>query len=791
MCGSESMYKNILLIFTIFLFLSGCAKPPAPMPVAIQVPDRKIDYTKEVKPILVKRCVVCHSCYNSPCQLKLSSFEGVDRGATKEAVYNAVRLRTMKPTRLFVDAQKTSEWRDKGFYSVTENSAEDGYNNSFMIQLLDHKMKNPRSKGEYRSEADDLTCAQSGEELGGYLEKHPNGGMPFGFPPLKESEFQTIAGWLVQGAAGPTFEEQEQLRAIPQVDQEKVVQWETFLNSEDAKHAVTARYLYEHLFLAHITFNSGTDAFYELVRSRTPPGEPVEIIPTVRPYDDPGSQFYYRFRKIHSTIVYKTHMVFELGEEKLERIKQLFIEPEWLLKPHRIGYEQKMSANPFRTFEQIPAKSRYQFLLDNVHYIIMTFIRGPVCKGQVALNVIHDNFWIFFLDPEYDLSVKFPGFLMENEKYLEMPAGEIIGDDLFKAFRISDYRKKAAGFVKNRQYYYSTQYYYRGLGPEAIWAGNTAADSPALTVYRHFDSASVHRGLLGDLPRTMWVIDYPLLERIYYSLVAGFDVYGTAMHQLATRVYMDVLRQEGETYFLNFMPMESREALMKDWYGGLALAQFNHDPSDSRIFHKFRTDDPKREFVENLVEKIFKPELGVQFDENYLGAGKIYPKLPDKYESIDDYIRGFKAISRPGVSFFTSVADHNANLAYIHIKIPDEEDFVISVVINRWHDDVSTLFKEKNKLRPEKDTAAFIRGFVGSYPNYFFEVDKKDVPEFLKILDVYDGGKESIEQLNKFGINRADEDFWEAYDWFQKEFDQSDPLHSGLFDLNRYYHLAF
>ena len=42
----------------------------------------------------------------------------------------------------------------------------------------------------------------------------------------------------------------------------------------------------------------------------------------------------------------------------------------------------------FETFDQIPARSRYQFLLDNIHYIIMTFIRGPVCKGQVALNVV-------------------------------------------------------------------------------------------------------------------------------------------------------------------------------------------------------------------------------------------------------------------------------------------------------------------------------------------------------------------------------------------------------------------
>ena len=61
-------------------------------------------------------------------------------------------------------------------------------------------MKNPQSVGEYHPEADDLTCSETDIELGGYLEKHPNRGMPFGFPPLQQEEFEIIAGWLAQGA---------------------------------------------------------------------------------------------------------------------------------------------------------------------------------------------------------------------------------------------------------------------------------------------------------------------------------------------------------------------------------------------------------------------------------------------------------------------------------------------------------------------------------------------------------------------------------------------------------------
>ncbi len=284
------MKKLPLFFLLVLLSATGCMKKPME-PVLVTIPERKIDYLKEVKPLLDKRCVVCHSCYNSPCQLKLSSYEGVDRGATKKAVYDAHRLKTMDPTRLFTDAVKTEEWRDKGFFSITESGVSGTLNDSIMLQLLSHKMDNPVSSGEYHPEADDLSCAKDGSELSSYLSKHPNRGMPFGFPPLKQDEFELIAGWLVQGATGPTPAEQEELESIAALDMVHVKKWEIFLNRQEPKFVMTARYLYEHLFLAHIHFASGTNDFYELVRSKTPPGESIVVIPTVRPYDNPRGKF--------------------------------------------------------------------------------------------------------------------------------------------------------------------------------------------------------------------------------------------------------------------------------------------------------------------------------------------------------------------------------------------------------------------------------------------------------------------------------------------------------------------
>lgn len=782
--------KNYVLFSFLLLVLVACGAQP-PEPVFFETPSRHIDYLSEVKPLLDKRCVVCHSCYNSPCQLKLSSYDGVDRGASKKRVYDATRLTTMDPTRLFTDAQSTEQWRQKGFFSVTQNTASSGQNNSFMLQLLDHKMKHREVKGEFFAEDKDLTCAATHIELGGYLHKHPNRGMPFGFPPLTDKEFNIIAGWLTQGGKGPTRAEQEALQTPAMVDVPEIAKWEAFLNQEDAKHAMTARYLYEHLFLAQIRFQAHD--YYELIRSSTPTGKDIELINTVRPYDDPGTpHFYYRFRKIYSTIVHKTHMVFTLDDQMLTRVQTLFIKPKWLQPPHLVGYEPELAANPFKSFAQIPPRSRYQFLLDNSHYVIMTFIRGPVCKGQVALNVIHDHFWIMFLDPDYDLSVRFPALLTLQEDNLRMPI-EKGSDFTLKDYLWGDYQEKVVKYNHYRQDYYFT-HYYNGLGYKAVWPGDRPDDAPLLTVYRHFDSASVLRGAVGRLPRTMWVIDYPLFERIYYALVAGFDVFGNVGHQLMVRKYMDDLRMEAESNFLEFMPPSERVSIMQSWNQGVELKSLHYYNSVMPAGVAFHQQDHKREFIENLVGHYFKTACGISFDkDNYLAAGQSYPPFPSIFKTKQDYIQGFQNAARPGSALVRFFTDHNANLAYVRIRVrpeDDRDDVVVSIVINRWHDNVAVLFSEDKNLDAAKDRADFVEGFVGSYPNYFFDVSLADLPEFLRMLARFDAENGDIALLSKFGVNRADADFWQEYDWFQQRFLVEHPIKGGLFDLNRYYFLA-
>ncbi len=207
--------SNLLVVMLVASFLGGCSlfQTIEPIkPVKIKVSNKHVDYLKDVKPILDKRCVSCHSCYNSPCQAKFSSFEGVDRGASKLLVYDAMRLRAMNPTRLFVDADTTQEWRDKSFYSLTDTfDTNETHNDSIMMHMLYTKKMNPDVISSYKPETDKQICPKDSQEMAKYVNDKPNHGMPYGFPALKKSEYEMLTQWLAQGAHGPTDTEQKKL----------------------------------------------------------------------------------------------------------------------------------------------------------------------------------------------------------------------------------------------------------------------------------------------------------------------------------------------------------------------------------------------------------------------------------------------------------------------------------------------------------------------------------------------------------------------------------------------------
>jgi hypothetical protein len=368
-----------------------------------------------------------------------------------------------------------------------------------------------------------------------------------------------------------------------------------------------------------------------------------------------------------------------------------------------------------------------------------------------------------------------------------MPTEAGSDERILQAFS-DDYRERYKAFYQAKMCLYE-QEAPEGEGIEAIWRGWRPGDDPLLTVYRHFDSASLHEGPLGDLPRTLWVIDYAQFERIYYALVAGFDVFGNVSHQVNVRRYMDYLRMEGELNFVQFLPPEARIATFQSWYVGVEALEDTKSQeimTDRPTRVRYQTSDPKRELVERLVDDHLLDSLQIGFDPiNYRRDEREVP-MPPSFSTREDVLDGLRALTAPGTGFIRHLNSSEANVLWVRIRGYRGEDRMISMVINRWHDNVSSLFLEKDFLDPAKDTIDFHRGAIGSYPNYFLDVAAEDIPDFFDMLENFDESPEYRAKFNRYGVNRAEDRFWELYDWFQAKADETDPVNAGLYDLNRY-----
>ncbi len=736
------------------------------------------EYWKDVRPIMARRCVVCHGCYDAACQQNLTSWEGITRGASPEKVYGA-RLRATGPTRLFIDAETAAQWRKKDFHPVLNersDTAEANLQGSALYRLIDLKRKNPLpdepvlEKGGFDFSLARKQVCPVVEKMDAHEKKHPQWGMPFGLIGLSAQEFSTMERWLASGAPS----------GLPPVEADyqagKIREWETFFNGASLKEQLMSRYLYEHLFLAHLHFDdhsspdTAAHPFYRLVRSSTPPGERLEEIPTRRPYEDPGAKrFWYRLHPDFSSVVVKTHMPYALNASRMEKWKAWFLAPGYEVKALP-GYNTEVAANPFISFRDLPLKSRYRFLLDEAHFTVDNFIKGPVCQGQIALSVIDDHFWVFFVDPEKGAGELDAEFLTKESQNLRLPAESGSNTRLAAWKKYSGMQKK---YLKAKQEFFMQTFNSPAkLTTSLIWDGDGTNDNAALTIFRHSDSASVVKGLVGPPPKTAWIVSYTLLERIHYLLVAGFDIFGDVEHQLDTRLYMDFMRMEAETNFLGLLPEKDRLILRDYWYRGahksvkeyLYGKRFNFTVETGIQYH---TDHPQQELYDLLKSRVAKA-LARGFDLENVSD----PALREGIENLGK-IRGKALQWLPEVTILR-VPEASGKAQYF------------TLLHNNGFSNISEIFKEKKRRRPDEDDLSVVPGILGAYPNSFLRVDASALADFTSQLSSLNGEKSYAARLDRYGVRRTSPEFWAFSDELQKAYLESDPLRSGILDYNRF-----
>lgn len=776
-----------LIIVTLVALFSGCAMYAGlnydqlfgePKVQARQTPldsQHAEFFLNQVKPIIDNRCVVCHACYDAPCQLKMSSVEGIDRGASKELVYQGTRLTASKPTRLFEDAEFTQQWRDFGFHPVLNErdqtptaNMEAGLVAKLLMQKETHPLPSQAQLEGFDFSIDREQICPTIEEYSQYQKDYPTWGMPYGMPNLSDHEYNTLLTWLKDGALMnahiPLTAEQATL----------VDQYEKVLNYSARKNQLTARYIYEHLFLSHLYFSEleGQPRFFSLVRSETPPGQPVKRISTRRPYDDPGvERVYYRLIPEQGSIVDKTHMPFALNRKRIEDWKTWFIDADYQVA-ELPSYDVNVSANPMTAFDALPVKARFKFMLDNAQNTVMAYIKGPVCRGQLALNVINDRFWVFFVDPEKADLPEVNDFYRSQKDNLDLP-GELESNTL-PIHNWVHFSKQQARYLQAKSEA-TNQWFKNGehLTTDIIWTGDGVNPNAALTVFRHFDSASVVQGLVGEKPKTAWILDYALLERIHYLLVAGFDVYGNFGHQLITRMFMDFLRLEGESNFLSLLPRDMRHKEHSSWYQNQSryLTEYllrNVAPFDQPTGVVYHSDDPKSELYDKLKEKL-EPVLSDRFD--IINTG--FSQQNERLLSGINKIKGEGLLSIPQVTM-------------IMIKSKQGQEQLFTLVHNNAHTNISSLFDEKSNRDPANDDLTIVRGVLGSYPEAYLSMEEKNIPELVERLTNIRNETDYVKLLDRFAIRRSSPDFWPFSDKVHAWYKKNQPIEFGLLDYNRF-----
>ncbi|HEX3141128.1 MAG TPA: fatty acid cis/trans isomerase, partial [Rhizobacter sp.] len=489
-----------------------------------------------------------------------------------------------------------------------------------------------------------------------------------------------------------------------------------------------------------------------------------------RPFDDPGvKRVYYRLVPERETLLAKTHMPYLLSPERMAKFRGWFLQPAYRVDALP-SFEEEKASNPFISFAAIPPDARYRFLLDEAEYFIMNFIKGPVCRGQMALDVIDDRFWVYFLSPKDKDPEESAEWLASEADNLRLPAAEGSNSTVLLAWR--ELAKREDRLLAAKSKLLSERYGgAKKLDLSAIWDGDGRNPNAALTVFRHFDSASVVKGLVGEPPKTAWVIGYPLFERIYYLLAAGYDPYGNVGHQLSSRLYMDFMRMEGESNFLALLPKATRPATRDFWYRGASEDTKAYVGGERNRFEPetgvvYRSKEPQRELYGMLNQRLARV-LSTRFDLARVSDAGLRQQL-----------QRLAAVSGASLSWLPEAT-------LLRIDDAPREPRYFSLLRDTGHTNVANLIESQDVLLPGENTLTVVPGFIGAYPNALLRATPAELPALTAAIAGLASEADYRAFADRFVVRRTSPAFWAASDELAAAYRRWSPLEAGLFDYNR------
>ena len=799
--------KSVALI-PLLLILQGCffnapVSDPKPSALAVSATEQeysvyragnryewgeKDHYVDEVQPVFARRCVTCHSCTAGPCQLNLTSYEGVVRGMSQDNPYDAGLLSEVTLARL-EDNHSEATWRAMGFHPVIADTGDPVENeNSIMYLALTSGEENRSQPNIYggdfgqelwrelalKQEAEENQCPVTAEEYHDYRAKNPRARMPYGCPALEDDFLETLKVWLRNGGKGPSPAARQALvtpqttRATRRDPAELVAEWEAYLNQGDLAHQAVSRYIYEHTWVYNLHFEDNPGEFYRIIRSRTPAPQPIDQIVTDFATDDPGDdveRVFYRLEKVNRLIEMKKHILWRVDQNTIAGLEKIFFKTPWTLD-RLPGYP----LNPFDWFKAIPVKARAEYVRRHMRLMMQAVGRGSICHGRDPSHVGSDYAWYFILDGDSDPTVLDPTLGMGNYDQFYTHPGQLGSQILPSIVRDPSVYNEA--FEKTLR-----KHMPEGLGLDDIW------DEEFFYGLRHETSMEFLSGTKNPVPglakyRLIW--SYANLEKFYYRTSVHYKWWGSGAHKAEAFAKATHNLARAENIFTSLHPDHNVRNKLRRWLSSLkarTLYGLHKDYAEGRG-SKLSASLSYEDISRMLLEK-FRGPLTAEVDRfNNWPVKDLEKRIHPVTGNIEQWESGLRTLTgktTPWARFVPNV---------VHIRLDGKE--LYTLFVDRGHNNDRIVTQEKSDRNPEADVVRAIKGYVGPFPHLFIDLKLAEASQFLERFRKVETPGQWVEFANTYKVAKNSDEFWPFVDWLHSWISTNMKAEGGIVDLRNY-----
>ena len=740
-------------------------------------------YIDVIQPIISKRCVTCHSCTAGPCQLNLTSWEGLSRGMAQfnSQLDNGLFTGSIR-TRL-EDHLPISHYRDIGFHPIVKDlgSVEQNKRHSILYRALSHGEKNYsiplnqeelRSLGKHQKIETDFQCPVTAEEYDQFEVKYPLFGMPFGCPPLEDRELELLKDWAANGGKGPTASA-EQFTKTPLLTSmtkgaadDMVRTMESYLNHNSLARQAVNRYVFEHMWFANIHFESNPGEFYRIVRSRTKFPKPIDLIVTEFVTDAPPSdvtRVYYRLEKLARVIELKKHKLWRVNRETLAELDSMFFSKDW-----QLSSLPDYPLNPFEWFQHIPIEGRAHFVRRYQKHMYQAVGRGAICHGTDASYVGPDYAWYMIMDPKYDPSVIDPKLGMDSWDDFYTHPRELDKQFIPKSFT-GKFQRFFIAFNKTLN-----KYHPNGIGLDAIWSGDFYYGLRHRTTLEFF---SAKENPVPGYTRHKMLNSYASTEQFYYRESPHFRWWGSAGHKAEGFFSAAYVRSMGEDMWTALHSDANARKIEQSWFntvqGRIFYRWKNHSKKTKGLYPKNKT---YKDLSKDYLARVRPLDLSVDRLNNWpLGLEK---KITSEIKTIEQWEAGIRAVTGRKASFVQFLPN------VVHMRVGGDK--LYSLFVQRSHKNDKMGGLELRSRTPKNDVLRASDSVIGPLPHLFIDLALEDASSFLTEMQAIEKLDDWVAFSNKYKIERNDPKFWEFFDWIHQWMSKNMKEEAGILDIRDY-----